>query len=113
MSLFQCENCGCVENTALSNQGAQFTDGYDWSGIEHLKGKYLCSVCGPKFYDSGKRTIFGEWHNRFKRVFLPIGMFQTNSCGNLEHIETGDEDFRKYEILTGHQLPENQGVSND
>ena len=27
-----------------------------------------------------------------------MGMFRTNKVGNLEHIETGEEDYRKYEI---------------
>ena len=29
---------------------------------------------------------------------LPKGMFQTNSVGNLEHIETGDADVIKWAI---------------
>lgn len=39
MSLFQCENCGCVENTALSSQGFNgFFENYT-TGHMHLKGK--------------------------------------------------------------------------
>lgn len=90
MSLFQCENCGCVENTALSMQGFKgFEKWFDWAGIEDRKGKKICSACGPEFR---------EWHGKFKRVFLPLGMFKTNRVGNLEHIETGEEDYRKHEI---------------
>ena len=45
MSLFQCQHCGCRENTALAAQGC---DGYaesffDWTGLEDRKGKKLCS----------------------------------------------------------------------
>lgn len=100
MSLFQCEQCGCCENTALSSQG--FVNGvekyFDWSYAPERKGMKLCSACGPSNYRSGKPTEYGKWHNRSPRVFLPMGMFETNRVGNLAHKETGDEDFRKYEL---------------
>jgi hypothetical protein len=38
------------------------------------------------------------WHDVFPRVFLPLGMFKTARNGNLEHVETGDQDFRKYAL---------------
>jgi hypothetical protein len=100
MSLFQCERCGCCENTALACQGC---DGYavtffDWTGIEDRKGKKLCSACAPTEYADGGLTQYGKWHGQFPRVFLPMGMFHTNHEGNLAHKETGDTDFRKYAI---------------
>ena len=102
MSLFQCEVCGCVENTALSSQGIGshkfFQDCYDWEGFEDRKGKKLCSACGPAKYDDGKPSDLGKWHNQFDRVFLPKGKFKTNRVGNLEHIETGDDNYMKYII---------------
>lgn len=79
MSLFQCAECGCCENTAVSN----------WF-LRMCESKApICSACDPDI---------GEWHGEFKRVFLPKGMFKTNKQGNLEHIETGETDFSKYEI---------------
>ncbi|MGL4754772.1 MAG: hypothetical protein ACRCXB_20575 [Aeromonadaceae bacterium] len=103
MSLFQCENCGCCENTALSSQG--FVNGmeqyFDWSYAPGLKGMRLCSACGPIRYSSGKPTEYGTWHCRFPRTFLPNGMFVTNHVGNLAHKETGDEDFMRFEIIGG------------
>ena len=46
MSLFQCEHCGCCENTALAMQGFKaIEDWFDWSGIEYRKGKMLCRAC--------------------------------------------------------------------
>jgi len=46
MSLFQCEHCGCVENTAVARQGFKMIndwfDWFDWAGIEGRKGKLLC-----------------------------------------------------------------------
>ncbi|MNF51123.1 hypothetical protein D3C84_324350 [compost metagenome] len=99
MSLFQCQLCGCAENTALSYQGfAPMAKYFDWAGLEDLKGKLLCSACGPIHHSDGTPTEKAGWHGRFPRVFLPLGMFKTNSVGNLAHIETGDEDFRKYGI---------------
>lgn len=98
MSLFQCEHCGCMENTAFSPLGNVFSDLYDWKGIEDREGKKLCSACGPSKLNNGSDTKFGKWHGKFNRVFLPKDMFFTNSVGNLQHKENGDEDFRKYEV---------------
>lgn len=103
MSLFQCGNCGCCENTSLAMQGC---DGYaetffDWVGFEDRKGKKLCSACAPTRYTDGNDTGLGVWHGRFPRTYLPMGKFFTNKVGNLEHKETGSEDFRHYEIRQG------------
>jgi len=100
MSLFQCENCGCVENTALACQGIKGIPEkwFIWSGIEDRKGKLLCSVCAPIKFKDGSASGFGEWHDKFPRKFLPMGMFKTNSAGNLEHIESHDEDYNKFII---------------
>ena len=103
MSLFQCENCGCCENTALSCQGhreySEVRSSFDWTGKESLKGKLVCSACGPEKYSDGTGNAKGgQWHDQFDRVFLPKGKFKTNKVGNLEHIETGSEDYRQYAI---------------
>lgn len=100
MSLFQCGNCGCCENTALSGQGCygHAENLFDWTGLEGRKGKKLCSACAPTKYKDGTPTEYGQWHGHFDRVFLPPGMFKTAKNGNLAHVETGDEDFRKYEL---------------
>lgn len=104
MSLFQCEECGCCENTALCSMGHKPpSEWFDWTGIEDRKGKQLCSACGPSKYADGVQTGDGEWHGRFERVFLPKGKFRTNRVGNLEHLETGSEDFRKWAIPQGEQ----------
>ncbi len=99
MSLFQCEVCGCVENTACSFQGIKpMEDSFDFTGIEERKGKLLCSACAPSKFNGGKDNGLGKWHGKFNRTFLPLGMFKTNRVGNLEHIETGEEDYLKYKI---------------
>lgn len=56
MPLFRCDNCGCTENTALSNY---WTRGRD----EHLRRieprpPALCSACDP---------AIGAWHGQFPR----------------------------------------------
>lgn len=101
MSLFQCENCGCVENTALSSQGFNgfFETLFDWSYAPERKGMKLCSACGPvKYGDGTPCEKGGKWHNVFPRQYLPLGMFETNSEGNLAHKETGSDDYRPYII---------------
>jgi len=97
MSLFQCENCGVVENTALACQGIKpVAQNFNWDGIEERRGMLLCSACAPTLHADKTPTEFGKWHDSFPRRYLPKGMFKTASNGNLEHIETGEQDYRKY-----------------
>ena len=100
MSLFQCEHCGCCENTALSGQGCNghAASFFDWTGFEDRNGKQLCSACAPTKYKDGTFTDYGKWHEKFDRIFLPMGRFRTAQNGSLEHIETGDQDYRKFAI---------------
>jgi len=100
MSLYQCEECGCIENTAMACQGMK---GYaekffDWKGFEDRKGKLLCSACGPTKYADGNPTEYGKWHDQFKRRYLPLGEFETCRVGNLRHKVTGDTEYSKYLI---------------
>lgn len=83
MSLFQCEECGCRENTAVCNY---------WVRETKADKRKVCSVCDPDI---------GKWHNLFPRTMLPKGQFKTNSEGNLEHIETGITDVSQFEIKGG------------
>lgn len=105
MSIFQCEHCGCVENTAVSCQGFKnVNDWFDWTGIEDRKGKMLCSACGPENHldedaaEPASPSGFGYWHGHFERIYLPKGQFKTNRVGNLEHIETGETNYRAYRV---------------
>lgn len=86
MSLFQCEECGCCENTALSCQGFRGWSEkmFDWSYAPERQGKLLCSACGPTHYRAGKPTEFGKWHGEFDREYLEKGMFRTDERGDLE-----------------------------
>jgi hypothetical protein len=104
MSLFQCGNCGCCENTALAAvayvYAARF---FDYTGIEDRKDKLLCSACGPTKFGDGTPTKYGTWHGQFARTFLPKGKFQTNRVGNLEHTETGSENYHAFAIACEEQ----------
>lgn len=103
MSLFQCQNCGCCENTALACQGFDGwpEDLFSWDYAPDRKGMKLCSACGPATYRDGSPSKFGIWHDEFERVFLPRGQFKTNDRGNLEHIETGSEDIKNFAVKEG------------
>lgn len=88
MSLFQCYECGCCENTATCNFWSRMTGGGKWRGVEPQPWM-LCSACDPEI---------GQWHDQFPRLYLPKGMFITNKRGNLAHRETGDENVKAYAI---------------
>lgn len=67
MGLYVCDNCRCVENTALGH--------YHGRNIKRIfapefVGKKLCSQCGPEFYADGKPTGFGEWHGKFPKQLI-------------------------------------------
>jgi hypothetical protein len=51
MPLFLCDECGVIENTALSSY---------WSRKEYADEKALCSECAPK----------STWHGKFPREFM-------------------------------------------
>jgi hypothetical protein len=99
MSLYQCQWCGCCENTALGAQPYPYMKRFfDWTGLEERQDMQLCSACGPTRHRDGSPTEYGRWHDQFERTFLPKGMFETNQRGNLEHVETGSEDFRAFAV---------------
>jgi hypothetical protein len=49
VGLFVCDECGMVENTALSHY---------WLRNVHGDGRALCSACDPEI---------GHWHGKFPR----------------------------------------------
>lgn len=61
MALYRCEACGCVENTA---SGFYYdTDDERWPPA--VRGKKLCSACGPATSADGTGTGWGYWHGLF------------------------------------------------
>lgn len=75
MGLFNCSKCGVIENTAT---GFYWTAKrmservvFDSSNIE-FKGMPLCSECAPSKYTDGTNTMWGKWHNRFKKEYRKL-----------------------------------------
>lgn len=54
MSVFRCDECGCIENTATSNYWLRPVD----KDENKFTGPALCSECDPKI---------GKWHGRFEK----------------------------------------------
>lgn len=100
MSIFQCERCGCAENTACGvGMFYHAPSSFDWSYAQELEGKRLCSACGPRLTSWGKPTITeGKWHDMFPRVFLPFGLYETNAQGNLVHRETKNSKYTRHQL---------------
>ena len=69
MSLFICEKCHCIENTAFGWYWCRYIGKEPWFGSEYkdLEGKALCSECAPPQFAEGKQTGFGKWHGRFEK----------------------------------------------
>ena len=68
MSLFVCDKCGCIENTAL---------GWYWGAFmkdlttKETYGKVFCSECAPTEFPDGEKTRFtGKWHDHFPKRYL-------------------------------------------
>ena len=67
MSLFQCEVCGCRENTAHSMPGFKgITKCYDWSFAPERDGLLVCSACGPSHEARGSGSGFVKWYGKFE-----------------------------------------------
>lgn len=100
MSIFQCERCGCAENTACGvGMFYHSPSSFDWSYAPELEGKHLCSACGPSKLAWGSATICeGKWHDMFPRVFLPFGLYVTNNHGNLVHRDTGNPKYTRHQL---------------
>lgn len=98
MSIYQCDSCGCAENTALGWYHPRTS--VRLNKPEEI-GRKLCSACALTEYPSGesRKKFNGTWHCKFKRTFLPKGEFFTNEQGDLEHIKSGligDKVYKKY-----------------
>lgn len=97
VSSFQCEVCGCVDNTAYGLYGTTIQRrSYDWSYAPERKDLNVCSACGPCRFVSGTTAVKirndvncrGSWHGFWSRSFLPLGNYTTNHEGSLVNKET-------------------------
>jgi hypothetical protein len=96
MSIFQCDKCGCAENTAL----VWYPRGTALDGADN-EPRTLCSACAPLEYPDGTATGHtGEWHGRFPRRYYPKGAMGTGPDGNLCHRTSGRESSEFWESPT-------------
>jgi len=70
VSLFVCEKCHCIENTALGRWWSRNSADI-WPDKD--LGLALCSECGPSTYRDGTPTRFGQWHGRFEKHMAKKG----------------------------------------
>lgn len=125
MPIFQCDKCGCAENSAITKcshssykMNVQFENDPTNLALNSYKkiigidpsmpfGRY-CSACCPVWFNNEDKYGVGPnpnpkpgcglWHNKFRRMFLPKGQFSTARNGNLMHTETQDEDVAKWKL---------------
>ena len=98
MSIYQCDKCGCAENTACGWYHSR--DSKRLNKPEDI-GDKLCSACAVTTWPDGsdRESFNGKWHNRFERTYLPKGEFFTNQMGNIQHMESGlvgNDAYAKY-----------------
>lgn len=77
MSLYQCEKCGVIENTACGWYHYTRNAGPEFEGVK------LCSECGPAVFNNGSPTGLGNWHGRFEKRYFPVGTMETDEQGNI------------------------------
>lgn len=65
MSMFVCDECGCIDNSALGgNWHNRFQNTKLFIGIKDNVA--LCAACTPATFKSGAPTkAGGVWHNQF------------------------------------------------
>ena len=86
MSIFRCEQCGCVENTAVSNYISRKYP-YSASGDALPSLPALCSECDP---------AIGKWHGMFPKQSAK-GLFLC-SDGFLVSKEEVESDSFKWRV---------------
>lgn len=81
MSLYQCDECGVVENTAV---GFYHTRNWEKLWPKEYVGRMLCSECGPPVHADGTDSGLGKWHGKFEKTFYEKGTMETcPNTGNL------------------------------
>ena len=65
MSIFVCDKCGCIENTALGFYwGKNFKDMWADKSLQDLA---ICSECAPHEFSDGGKSGYGQWHGKFPK----------------------------------------------
>lgn len=98
MSIFQCEKCGCLENTTRGLYHTRNMDLYSNYQEGTEKGMKLCACCAPLNYSDGVKTEFGQWHGRFSRVFYKVNSLYTDGEGNVRNKDTDEYPKKEDEL---------------
>jgi hypothetical protein len=85
MPIFACRECGCIENTALSNF---------WVRTQLENKPALCSACDPEI---------NEWHGEFERRSASGMLVDENG-----HVWGRDENVPRHCKVLGAVLPETE-----
>lgn len=80
MALYVCENCHCIENTALG----QWHMRNDGILPESHEGKALCSECAATEYADGSPAFSGKWHGKFQKQHV-MEFLKENSADQLRN----------------------------
>jgi len=88
MSLFRCEQCGCIENTATSNYWSRKYRRGRSSAEKPGDTRLLCSECDPEI---------GKWHGRFPRQ--SANGWLIDAQGFIWHPDTDPKDITHTKIL--------------
>jgi len=68
MSLYICEKCGCIDNTACGGNYWAVLAKSNFFKDQYANEHFLCLECTPKEFASGQiYTDAGKWHNRFPK----------------------------------------------
>jgi hypothetical protein len=84
MSLFKCDKCGAVENTALSRFWFREID----PKTQWFAGPALCSECDPRI---------GKWHGAFPKE-PAAGAYMLGNDGSLYTIESVQNGSLKWRM---------------
>lgn len=108
MSVYICDNCDVIENTALGLY--HFKD--HESVLEEYRGKALCSQCAPNqiFVDGSTYHKYGKWHGRFERKIVTEQYIRENAkdfiyLGRFEYLRKScSKCYLKY-VIKGELQP--------
>jgi hypothetical protein len=89
VGLFICENCFCVDNTALGHYWGREKDCWE---DESFNGKALCCSCIPDKFSDGSEPIkvYGEgWHDQFEKRHYKVYLEEHPNAEikNISHIK--------------------------
>jgi len=109
MSLYQCDKCGCVENSALGHYHS--VNVRDLWPDEYV-GKKLCSECGPPTYRSGEVCKkFGKWHDAFEKKIYPLNSLYTDDQGNIRRKSDGKYHWEAEDERQQHTNESESGIT--